>query len=231
MAREVYASVVWALVGATIASPLLFRWALGVYGRATPVVRSRSITAARFDPADLEAAALVQSADGSSSSTAAAASTLQSASGKSFRIRIGARHHIGVQREILGCLHASDVDVLEQHVHAVNHPSTDSVDAFVASYVRRQQRRQQQRGGGGGSSGSSSALLSSCPSSALVYSFSSPLMPLLSHLLLLHPPLQGTSSSRAARRRISTTRSSRRCSTRSLRSSTIQTHRSSSSHM
>ena len=39
------------------------------------------------------------------------------------------------QREILGCLHASDVDVLEQHVHAVNHPSTETVDAFVASYV------------------------------------------------------------------------------------------------
>ena len=92
MSREVYASVVWALVGATIASPLLFRWALGVYGRATPIVRSRSITTARFDPTDLEAASLMKS-----QGAATGAAALESASGKSFRIRIGARHHVGVQ--------------------------------------------------------------------------------------------------------------------------------------
>ena len=44
MSREVYASVMWALVCATIFSPISFRWALGVYERAFPMERAATIT-------------------------------------------------------------------------------------------------------------------------------------------------------------------------------------------
>lgn len=55
----------------------------------------------------------------------------------SFGVRLAAKHHTGVQREILGAFHGSGVDVLEAHVYAVDHPSTKTIDAFVASYRRR----------------------------------------------------------------------------------------------
>jgi len=123
MDPQVYAATIWALVMATVASPLLFRWALGVYGRATPIVRSKSIGG--VDPA-----MLLQASD-----TAGKGEGIDVHQGRGFRIRIASRHHVGVQRELLDCLHAADVDVLEAQVHCVNHPSTTEVDAFVASYV------------------------------------------------------------------------------------------------
>jgi hypothetical protein len=117
---KVYASVVWALVMATVASPILFHWALGVYGRATPIVRSRTIGG--FDPA------AVKVANGSAEIT-------DRHSGRGFVIRVASRHRIGVQRELLACLHGTGVDVLEAHVYGVDHVSTEHVDAFVAQYV------------------------------------------------------------------------------------------------
>lgn len=116
MRDEVYASVVWALVMATIVSPLLFRWALGIYGRATPILRSRTIGG--IDPALLEAAtppgtpklgpqgsrkkSKKGSRDGVTAPAEAPAAALPDEflrhQGKGFRIRIASRHHIGVQR-------------------------------------------------------------------------------------------------------------------------------------
>ena len=46
MSLEVYASVMWALVCATIFSPISFRWALAVYERAFPMERAVTITTA-----------------------------------------------------------------------------------------------------------------------------------------------------------------------------------------
>ena len=100
-----------------------------MYGRATPIVRSRTITNLR-------------KAAGHEEGTAEEVAALKPSSkdfiggvNHAFIIRIASKHHIGVQREILGCLHASGVDVLEAHVLSVNHPSTEEVDAFVANYV------------------------------------------------------------------------------------------------
>jgi len=41
--EEVYAALTWALVWALIFAPFLFKWALGVYMRATPIQRGQSI--------------------------------------------------------------------------------------------------------------------------------------------------------------------------------------------
>ena len=114
MSPKVYASVVWSLVMATVASPILFHWALGVYGRATPIIRSRTIggTGIANEEADEN-----------------------KHQGRGFVIRVASKHHIGVQRELLACLHGAGVDVIEAHVYGVDHPSTDEVDAFVAMYV------------------------------------------------------------------------------------------------
>lgn len=43
LSADVYASLTWALVWALVLAPFLFRWALGVYMRATPIKRSKSI--------------------------------------------------------------------------------------------------------------------------------------------------------------------------------------------
>jgi hypothetical protein len=56
--------------------------------------------------------------------------------GKSFTIRVAAKHKQGVQRDMLGCLHSAGLDVLQVSVYAVDHPSSAlGVGAFVASYV------------------------------------------------------------------------------------------------
>jgi hypothetical protein len=112
MDPQVYAATIWALVMATVASPLLFRWALGVYGRATPIVRSKSIGG--VDPA-----MLLQASD-----TAGKGEGIDVHQGRGFRIRIASRHHVGVQRELLDCLHAADVDVLEAQVRPPRHESS-----------------------------------------------------------------------------------------------------------
>ena len=41
--EEVYAALTWALVWALIFAPFLFKWALSVYMRATPIQRGQSI--------------------------------------------------------------------------------------------------------------------------------------------------------------------------------------------
>ena len=41
LSGKVYAAVTWSLVWALISAPFLFEWALGVYGRASPVVRGQ----------------------------------------------------------------------------------------------------------------------------------------------------------------------------------------------
>lgn len=90
LSKEVYAAVVWALVMATIVSPLMFRWALGVFDRATPVHRSRFIGGERKE--------FQRSA---------------------FVIRIAAKYSPGVQREIVNTLHSAGVDVLEARLSSV----------------------------------------------------------------------------------------------------------------
>ena len=102
---------------ATVASPILFHWALAVYGRATPLVRSRTIGGSGEVP------------------SAADDKAEDKHRGRGFVIRVASRHHIGVQRELLACLHGTGVDVLEAHVYGVDHVSTEHVDAFVAQYV------------------------------------------------------------------------------------------------
>jgi Kef-type K+ transport system membrane component KefB len=111
MSPEVYASVVWALVMATIFSPVMFRWAIGIFERATPMSRSVAIT---VDPANLPEG--VQATH-------------------EFGIRVASKHRPGVQRELLEGLHHMGVDILETEVHAFAEPGSEDVDAFVASYV------------------------------------------------------------------------------------------------
>lgn len=113
---------VQALVMATVASPVLFHWALAVYGRATPIVRSRTIGGSGEVPSASDA-----KAEGKPEQ--------DKHMGRGFVIRVASRHHIGVQRELLACLHGTGVDVLEAHVYGVDHVSTEHVDAFVAQYV------------------------------------------------------------------------------------------------
>jgi len=122
LAPGIYASVVWALVMATVASPILFHWALAVYGRATPIVRSRTIGGSGEVPSASD-----EKAEGKDEQ--------DKHTGRGFVIRVASRHHIGVQRELLTCLHGTGVDVLEAHVYGVDHVSTEHVDAFVAQYV------------------------------------------------------------------------------------------------
>jgi len=43
LSGKVYAAVTWSLVWALVSAPFLFKWALGVYGRASPVVRGMAI--------------------------------------------------------------------------------------------------------------------------------------------------------------------------------------------
>ena len=53
----------------------------------------------------------------------------------SFGIRIAARHHTGVQREILSCFHTLGVDCLQAHVYAMGgEEQVEQVTAFVATY-------------------------------------------------------------------------------------------------
>ena len=82
-----YAMVIWALVLSTIASPVLFKWALTVYMRASPIHRAEAIGG---DAAE--------------------------AKGKAFVIRIVGHHHTGVLHEILNAIHGEGMDVLECRV-------------------------------------------------------------------------------------------------------------------
>ena len=112
MKPEVYASVVWALVMATIFSPVCFKWALGIFQLAEPMERSHAIT---IDASQLPPGAPEQTHE--------------------FVIRIAGRHHAGVQHDMLDALHHMGLDIFESEVHAFAEPGSEEVDAFVASYV------------------------------------------------------------------------------------------------
>lgn len=104
---DTYAAVMWALVMATVTSPILFKWALGVFERATPVVRSRQITG----------------------------SLNTCVGGKAFVIRIGGSFHPNVRREIFDGLYHSGVDVLEGTMHCVNQDGDTQQEDFKGSFV------------------------------------------------------------------------------------------------
>lgn len=87
---DVYAAVVVALVMATVFSPFTFRWALGVFDRATPVHRSLYIGGDRKEFAK-----------------------------RAFVIRLAGAHTPGVQREIFDALHSAGVDILEARLATV----------------------------------------------------------------------------------------------------------------
>ena len=99
MRDEVYAAVVVALVMATVCSPVMFRWALGVFDRATPVHRSTFIGGERTEFAK-----------------------------RAFIIRLAARFSPGVQREIFDTLHASGVDIIEARLMTVRADDTPDAD-------------------------------------------------------------------------------------------------------
>jgi len=108
MSQEVYAAVVWALVMATVCSPVMFRWALGVFDRATPVHRSAYI-------------------GGDDKKFAR----------RAFVIRIAGRHAPNVQREIFNALHASGVDILQAHLTSVRTDDAPDaeIESFVNNFT------------------------------------------------------------------------------------------------
>lgn len=81
MPAELFAATIWALVMATIASPIMFRWALAVFDRATPIHRST------FIGGDAKEFAR-----------------------RAFTVRIAGRYSPGIQREIFNALYSSGVD-------------------------------------------------------------------------------------------------------------------------
>jgi len=99
MSPDVYAATVWALVWATITAPLMFRWALGVFDRATAVHRSQFIGG---EDANFQK--------------------------KAFVIRLAGKYTPGVQREIFNALHGSGVDVLDANITSVRKDDTADAD-------------------------------------------------------------------------------------------------------
>jgi len=108
MSGDVYAAVVWALVLATICSPVMFRWALAVFDRATPVHRSTFIGGEDKQYAR-----------------------------RAFVIRIAGRYTPGVQREIFNALHTSGVDVLDAVITSVrqNDAPDAEVETFIDNFT------------------------------------------------------------------------------------------------
>jgi len=90
MSDDVYAAVMWALVMATICAPVMFRWALGIFDRATAIHRSTYIggSDAEFQR-------------------------------KAFVIKIAGKYAPGVQREIFNAMYAAGVDVLDSSIVSV----------------------------------------------------------------------------------------------------------------
>ena len=108
MDSEVYAAVIIALVMATVVSPVLFRWALAVFDRATPIHRSVYIGGDRKE--------------------------FQS---RAFVIHLAGRYAPGVQREIFNTLHASGLDILEARLATVRADDTADADiiSFVNNFT------------------------------------------------------------------------------------------------
>jgi len=88
LSKETYAWTIWALVFATIASPVLFKWALTVYSRAAPIERGTQIGGSELGE-DTEH------------------------KGRPFAIRIVGKHHVGLLKEMLDFFHGAGLDTLE----------------------------------------------------------------------------------------------------------------------
>ena len=153
MTSEVYASVMWALVFATIFSPISFRWALGVFERAFPMERASTITAQHtprktssttgdmHTATALDTPGVASAADPSPSSHRAG--RLKSVHSNwhtndelshSFGLRIAGKFHWGVHREIIACLYSLGVYVVEAKVFAIDDPATQNIDHFIGVY-------------------------------------------------------------------------------------------------
>ena len=140
MDEEVYASVMWALVFATIFSPVAFRWALGVYERAFPMERSQSITT---DPrAGLQAvdalnrkASAIEHIGSSTHAATLHYKHTDDALSHSFSLRIAGKFHWGIHREIVACLYSLGVYVIEAKIHAIDNPDTHLIDNFITSFL------------------------------------------------------------------------------------------------
>ena len=108
LSQDAYAAVVWALVMATICSPVMFRWALGVFDRATPVERSSFI-----------------------------GGNVPEYRSRAFVIRVAGRYSPNVQREIFSILHNEGVDVLDAKLSTVrenDNPDAD-VELFFDNFT------------------------------------------------------------------------------------------------
>ena len=108
MKPEVYAAVIWALVSATIVAPITFKWALAVFKRATPMVRSETIGG-------------------------------DALKGQGFCIRINAKFHPGVQREILQIVNQEGCYVMAMTSMGKRHPM--QARGRAPSAERRQRSR------------------------------------------------------------------------------------------
>ena len=121
LSEDVYASVIWALVLATFASPFMFRWALTVFDRATPIRRSTYIGGDR-----------------------------QEFARRAFIIRLAGHYSPGVQREIFDVLRGSGVDILEARMATVRaDDSADAdIESFVNNFtvLSRGKRRESHAG-------------------------------------------------------------------------------------
>jgi len=108
MSAEVYAAVVWALVWATITAPIMFRWAIGVFDRATPIHRSDFIGGDSKDYAR-----------------------------RAFVIRVAAKYTPGVQRDLFNALHGSGVDVLDAVITSVRKDDSPDapIEQFINSFT------------------------------------------------------------------------------------------------
>jgi len=100
--------VVWSLVWATVCAPIMFRWALGVFDRATAAHRSEYIGGGD-----------------------------QQYARRAFVIRIAGHYTPGVQREIFDALYASGVDVLDASIASVRTDDTPDaeIEQFIDSFT------------------------------------------------------------------------------------------------
>lgn len=99
LSEQAYAAVVWALVMATIIAPFGFKFALKIFDKATPQVRSDFI-----------------------------GGSLEKYARSAFMIRIAGRYSPGLQRELLSTLHNEGVDVLDAQITSVRADDTPDAD-------------------------------------------------------------------------------------------------------
>uniref|UniRef100_A0A7S2NN70 Cation/H+ exchanger transmembrane domain-containing protein n=1 Tax=Haptolina brevifila TaxID=156173 RepID=A0A7S2NN70_9EUKA len=108
MSQDVYAAVMWALVMATICAPVMFRWALGIFDRATAV--HRSVYIGGGDDHYLR---------------------------KAFVIRIAGKYVPGVQKEIFNTMYAAGVEVLDSTIMSVRKDDSPDaeISQFVNTFT------------------------------------------------------------------------------------------------